>query len=304
MRVMILYNPISGRGVACHLAGEIAKALLQEQIDVEFLPTQSSDPKEWLIPKLETAPNAVVAVGGDGTMRHIASAIIGSGIPMYHAASGTENLFAKSMSMSSAPREVLASVLGGSVASIDTATANDSFMLLMASVGFDAAVVADLANSRGSSITHFSYVMPCIRQFLRWRPPILSIQVNGKELVVKQQGWVIIANSSAYARGLNPAKNANISDGLLDVVFLPAARRLQSLGWVRRLYCGSHLQHPDVVCARGSRVCVQTESLAPWQIDGDPIGETTEMQCTIAPASLSVLQKPIAIDNSTRNSSH
>lgn len=301
MRAMVLYNPISGRGIACQLAGEISEALLKAQVDVEFLPTQEVDSKQWLAPKLQTKPDAVVVVGGDGTLRLVAGALIDSGIPIYHAASGTENLFAKSMSMSSNPVDVIAAVLAGESSVIDTATANGSFMLLMASVGFDAAIVTDLANHRGASITHFSYAMPCIRQFLRWNPPVISIQVDGKDMVTAQRGWVVVANSNAYARGLNPAKDADIADGLLDVVFLPMTSRFRFLQWVRRLRSGTHLQHPEATCIRGATVYVQTQSPAPWQIDGDPIGETTEMRCAIAPATLSVLQKSVAVDDSASN---
>jgi len=301
MRAMVLYNPISGRGIACQLAGEISEALLKAQVDVEFLPTQEVDPKQWLAPKLQAKPDAVVVVGGDGTLRLVASALLNSGIPVYHAASGTENLFAKSMSMSSSPVDVIAAVLGGESSVIDTATANGSFMLLMASVGFDAAVVADLANHRGSSITHFSYLIPCIRQFLRWNPPTISIRVDGEEMVTGQRGWAVVANSKAYARGLNPAKDADMTDGLLDVVFLPVTGRIRLLQWVRRLRNGTHLQHSHAMCTRGTSVHVQTQSPAVWQIDGDPIGETTEMRCSIAPATLSVLQKSVAVDDGASN---
>ena len=301
MRAMVLYNPISGRGIACQLAGEISKALLQAQVDVEFLPTEAGDPKQWLTPKLETKPDAIVAVGGDGTIRHVASAMLDSGIPVYHAASGTENLFAKSMSMSSTPVDVIAAVLGGASSVIDTATANGSFMLLMASVGFDAAVVCDLAKHRGASITHFSYAMPCIRQFLRWNSPVISIQVDGKEMVTQQRGWAVVANSNAYARGLNPAKDADIADGLLDVVFLPVTGRMRLLQWVRRLRRGTHLQHPDAKCTRGSSVLVRTQSSAMWQIDGDPVGETTEMEVVCHGGSLRVLQESVTVDDGTSN---
>ena len=40
-----------------------------------------------------------------------------------------------------------------------------------------------------------------------------------------KKGWAIVANSKAYARGLNPARDANITDGKLDVVFLPLKGR-------------------------------------------------------------------------------
>ncbi|MBC8522851.1 NAD(+)/NADH kinase, partial [PVC group bacterium] len=153
MRVLVAYNPVSGRGVANKLSGEISMLLLKEGCDVELLATQADDPQKWLAPRLQQI-DSVVAIGGDGTLRSIASCLVDTGIPVYHAASGTENLFAKSMRMSNDPAEVTRAVLNGDISKIDTATANGEFLLLMTSVGFDAEVVADLAEHRGQSITH------------------------------------------------------------------------------------------------------------------------------------------------------
>jgi diacylglycerol kinase (ATP) len=289
VRVIILYNPVSGRGRACNTAFAIAEQFLKSPCDVEMIPTQADDPRNWLKPKLEIDPDAVVVVGGDGTLRQVASVLVGTTIPIYHAGSGTENLFAKSMNTNNTPVEsIVESVLQNRILEIDTATANGEFMILMASVGFDAAVVTDLANSRGSSITHFSYIMPCVRQLLKWHPPTISIVVDGEEVVTKKIGWCVVANSKQYARGLNPAKNADFTDGKLDVVFLPLKGRLSLLKWVRLLHRGTHLHHPDVVYASGCIIEASTISPAPWQLDGDAIGDTTEMTIVCTPSSLRV----------------
>ena len=105
-RIIIAYNPVSGRGRATQLATAIASCFVRHPNDVELVPTKQEDPKDWLIPKLKTKPDAVVVVGGDGTLRQVASVLVGTNIPIYHAASGTENLFAKSMNMSSEPEEI------------------------------------------------------------------------------------------------------------------------------------------------------------------------------------------------------
>ncbi|HIB50111.1 MAG TPA: hypothetical protein EYO40_02310 [Phycisphaerales bacterium] len=153
MRVIVLYNPISGRGRACKLAGEISECFLKVPWDVELIPTQADEPNNWLVPKVEQPPDAVVVVGGDGTLRMVASVLVGTSIPVYHAASGTENLFAKTMGTNGAsPERVVETIVRGDVRKIDTATANGEFMLLMASVGFDADVVRELSNRRGGSI--------------------------------------------------------------------------------------------------------------------------------------------------------
>ncbi len=291
MRVTLLYNPISGRGRACKFAGAIAERFLKVPCDVEMIPTQKENPQEWLLPKLQTKPNAVVVVGGDGTLRQVSSVLVNTNIPIYHAASGTENLFAKSMNTNNiTPENVIDAVCHHSVIVIDTATANNNFMLLMASVGFDASVVADLASNRGSSITHFSYVIPIIKQLLKWNPPLISIEVDGDQLVDDKIGWAVVANSKQYARGLNPARNAKITDGNLDVVFLPVKGRFSLFNWIRWMRRGTHLHHPDAIYSTGKKITVKTKEPSTWQIDGDAIGMESEMKLDCVPKSLHVLQ--------------
>ena len=293
VRILMMYNPVSGRGNACSMAYAIAEQFVKTTCDVEMIATQLGDPRKWLKPKLRCTPDAVIVVGGDGTLRQVASVLVGTTIPVYHAGSGTENLFAKSMDTNN-PENILGSVvesaIHGASIEIDSATANGEFMLLMASVGFDAAVVTDLANNRGNSITHFSYIMPCLRQLLKWSPPEVSIVVDGKKCVSNKIGWAVVANSKQYARGLNPARDANISDGKLDVVFLPLKGRLSLLKWIRLMLRGTHLHHPDVVYATGCEIEVRTTDSAPWQVDGDSIGDAIEMKLACVPKSLHVLQ--------------
>ena len=301
-RIIIAYNPVSGRGRASQLATAIASCFVRHPNDVELVPTKQEDPKEWLIPKLKTKPDAVVVVGGDGTLRQVASVLVGTNIPIYHAASGTENLFAKSMNMSSEPEEIALAIELGMTQSIDTATANKQFMLLMGSVGFDADIIARLAASRGSSITHMSYLVPTIKSLLSFHPPTISIEVDGEKLVDHIQGWAIVANSRAYARGLNPAKDARIDDGELDILFLPVRSRLQLLHWVRLLPKGTHVHHPNAIYMRGKEVTVQTTSQVHWQIDGDAAGLFSEMVFKVNAGTLGVLQQTIAVDDSAGDS--
>jgi diacylglycerol kinase (ATP) len=290
MRVLVAYNPVSGKGVANTLGGDISALLLKEGCDVELFPTQEDDPRNWLTPRLQQI-DRVVAVGGDGTLRSIASCLVGTDVPVYHAASGTENLFAKSMGMSNDPRQVVHAVLKGDVQRIDTATANGDFFLLMASVGFDAEVVSDLAKNRGKSITHMSYVMPCIRKFLHFSAPRITISIDGEQIIKNQKGWIIVANSPAYARGLNPARNASITDGFLDVVFLPIQSRSSLLTWMLRVKLGTHLQHKSAIELRGKNTKINTSSPTHWQLDGDSHydEQTTQLDIVTHQNSLAII---------------
>ena len=291
MRVLVAYNPVSGRGVAKKLGADISDVLLHEGCDVELIPTQADDPRNWLEPRLKQI-DRVVAVGGDGTLRSIASCLVGTGIPIYHAPSGTENLFAKTMRMSNDPRKMANALLTGDITRIDTATANGEFLLLMASVGFDAQVVADLAEHRGQSISHMSYVMPLIRRFVHFSAPRMTITVDGEQITENQKGWVVVANSPAYARGLNPARNASITDGLLDIVFLPIHCRSSLINWMLRVKRASHLHQNGAIEMRGKKIEIKTISPAHWQLDGDaPTGkkDTSTLELVSNPSSLTIV---------------
>ena len=87
MRVVILYNPISGRGKACKMAYAIAEKCIQTTCVVEIIATQLGEQQNWLKPMLKSAPSAVIVVGGDGTLRQVASVLVGTTIPVYHAVS-------------------------------------------------------------------------------------------------------------------------------------------------------------------------------------------------------------------------
>ncbi len=291
MRVIVAFNPISGRGHAARMSGDIGEALLRAGVDVERMETSPGDPSTWLLPRM-TGVDRIVVVGGDGTMRRVASALVGGDVPLYHAPSGTENLFAKSMHMSASPDDVVAAITGGKVLRIDTATANGAFLLLMASMGYDAAVVADLARHRSGSITHWSYALPMLRQLLGFKSPRLTIDVDGERIVDDRRGWVVVANSPAYAKGLNPARHASVTDGLLDVVFLPVKKRSDIIWWMGKLMRGTHLDHSGVISRQGEDIVIASDEPAVWQLDGDPSPDaegTRSLDVRIVPASLPII---------------
>ena len=131
--------------------------------------------------------------------------------------------------------------------------------------------------------------MPIIRQLFHWKVPELTIRVDGDEIVSSQKGWAVVANSKAYAGGLNPARDASVHDGQLDVVFLPLRGRRCLWKWIRLMKRGTHVHHPEAIYSRGKTISVQTTEPSPWQIDGDPAGEAREMKFVCVPNSLYVL---------------
>lgn len=276
MRIVIMYNPVSGSGRSAATAERAAHELTARGHEVTTVGSRLQPTRDWLDPVLQGAELLVVA-GGDGAMRLAAPAACRINTPVYHLPLGTENLFSREFGMTTAMPTLLSAIERREILYVDIGIANARWFLLMASVGFDAEVVHTLAATRGKTISHLTYIKPILHTIRNWRPPVLTIEVGGDTLVHAQPGIVIVANSRQYGWRIDPAGRASMCDGLLDVVFLPANSIPQLLVWVVR--CRSHRQFKSraLAFAQGKDVLVRCDQPQHYQLDGDPPGVVHEL---------------------------
>jgi len=269
MRVMTLYNPIAGAGRAAKAGRAVCDALRRAGHEARLAETSLGPRKQWLDPQI-SGVDLIVVVGGDGAMRLASGAARRSQTPLYHYPVGTENLCAREFGTDRSLARLLAAIERFEVKRFDLGTANDRDFLLMASVGYDAEVVADLAARRGSRITHLTYLAPMLRQFVRFKPPRLSVAVDGKAIVDDREGCLVVGNSRQYARRFDPACRASMTDGLLDVVFFPTRSRRELLRWAIACRLRRHVASDRLIYRLGRAVEVRCRPPQRYQLDGDP----------------------------------
>lgn len=290
MRILLLFNPISGAGRAARVARELETALTAAQYKVTRQPTLLDPVEDWLDPLLPVH-DRVVILGGDGAMRMAAPALLRHDSPVYHYPLGTENLFSREFGMQADPVCLLDALEHGSIRRVDTGIANGFTFLLMMSIGFDAEVVHDLASRRSSSITHWTYLGPVCRQLLHWQPPVLTVRLDEKEIVRGEPGFLIIANSSQYGMRFDPAARADMSDGMLDVVFFPARGIIDLVRWAFRARTGGrHLDDPALCYRTGTLLDIMVNEPCRFQLDGDPpSGDPGDTESHVASMAVHVI---------------
>lgn len=269
MNIVVAYNPVSGMG-----RSRAASAHLQQRLEAaghtaRRLRTALEPPETWLDPALEAA-DVIVVVGGDGAVRQTARSAARHGTALYQFPGGTENLFAREFHMDRMIARLITGLDRFRTVEADLAEANGDPLVLMASIGVDAEVVHDLAAQRGASITHASYLMPMLRQFARWSPPRLTVTVDDRRVVDGRCGMVVVANSRQYAWRFDPAWKASMTDGALDVVFLPISGTASLLGSLAVHVAGQQKRLRRSVYARGRTVRIECDEPAHFQVDGDP----------------------------------
>jgi diacylglycerol kinase (ATP) len=276
VKVLVMFNPVSGSGRAAAAADDLIGHLRAAKHEVTGIASRLDSPRIWLEPAVQDR-ELLVAVGGDGAVRIAGTAAARTGTAIYHFPQGTENLFAREFGMDRNPQTLLRAIENPQYQTIDVGEANGRTFLLMVSIGFDANVVHDLASRRGDSISHWTYVLPILNQLRTWKPPRLTIEVDGRRVNHDQAGFVVVGNCKQYGWRLNPTARACMNDGLLDVAFFPCRSRLDLIRWAFRCRRQTHLDHPELVYCTGQRVMIRSDSPQHYQLDGDSPGVVHEM---------------------------
>jgi diacylglycerol kinase (ATP) len=273
--VVLLVNPKSGRGRAVALGRRHQRALAAAGVDVKVLRVPvdvHGDPDARFDVTRFKGAEAMVVVGGDGTLTRVAATLARTSTPVYHVPVGNENLFARTFGMSRDPEALVVAVRRRDVAETDLAWMGDHPFLIMASFGPDAGVVHRLHGLRTKAIGHFAYTQPMIEELMTGKLPRVSIEIDGERIVDNRPGWTIIANARAYAVRADPARHASVFSGKLDVVFMPCSNQFKASSWFVRSRLGWHMRDRDLVYRSGRSIRVVHEEGTPApQVDGEAV---------------------------------
>jgi len=295
VRVVVLRNSKSGKGRAPALAARAAASLRQAGHEPDEIEIGALD-----LPSRLVGAGAVVIVGGDGTVHHGLRLLTSIDAPIWLVPTGTENLLARELGMRVPVERVGGAVNAGVRRRIDVAKAtaggSERLFVIMLSVGPDASVIHRLDAMRTGPISHASYLRPVLHEMRAPALPRLTVDVDARRLVTDQRGLLIVANSRQYALRADPAAEADIADGRLDVVFLPCRSALGAAGWLLRSRLRRALRHRRAVRARGAdvRIALGLGEPAgvplPLQMDGEAISMGPgPLSVTVMPGALSML---------------
>lgn len=272
MKLVLFYNPRSGKGEASRAAIALERALRPHGHEAAMVEAFNGTTSSALAAPLAWA-DALVVLGGDGTLHSTADAAIAAQKPVYQVPFGTENLFARQFGMDRRASTLVRALEHGKIAEVDVGACNGRTFVLMCSVGPDASVIHRLAKVRKGRINHLSYIKPIFQEAFSPSIAPLTVIADGRVAVERQRGIVIIANSRQYALRVDPARDALMDDGKLDVVFLPATTPLGILFWFLKARLGRHRASPNLVYLRAATIRIESaDKPLPIQLDGEAAG--------------------------------
>lgn len=271
-RALVVGNPIAGRGKGANVAREIAEGLRQMGVPTELFLTSARGDARAHLRSAGTEPDLVVSVGGDGTLSEVFSGLMNPETPVGVVPMGTANCLGHELGLPRDVHRALEVFRAHNVRAIDVARVNDHISFLVTGVGLDGISVREVERRRTGPISKVHYARAVLGSLVAYRPPRLSVVLDGKPLP-DTFGQVLISNTRNYGGFLNLAPDTRLDDGLYEVYLFPTGTRRELLVAAVRGVVG-HLPAGPVTMRRARLVEVTSDEPVPFQVDGDYRGET------------------------------
>ncbi|MGW4358834.1 diacylglycerol kinase family protein [Streptomyces californicus] len=264
--------------------------------DSSFVETTAQDPGGGRTAEaLRAGAELVVVCGGDGTVRAVADALAGTGVPLVLVPCGTGNLLVRNLDLPLSPAEALAAGLTGEPRALDLGRIEgDGFPAVhftaMAGAGLDAAMLEATSDRAKSVLGWPAYVLAGVKG-LRAPRMRLTVRLDGGPELHRTARMVLIANVGAVQAGAAPVPAARPDDGVLDLaVFDPRGAG----GWLR---AAGVLLGGGRGAGEGRAVEFHTFRRAelsftrpqPREVDGDPVGPGLRLTAEVRPGALTVM---------------
>jgi YegS/Rv2252/BmrU family lipid kinase len=285
-KICFIVNPISGVGRQRIIEKLVEQKLDHNRFEHRILYTEHAKHAVDLCrSSVDDCYDIVVAVGGDGSVNEVGSALIGSNSALAIMPTGSGNGLARHLRIPMNLVKAMDVINNGKEIVIDTVNINNDVFLGMAGVGFDAHIGWEFAQygKRGFS----SYVKVITREFPKYKAMDYELEIDGKKY--ERNAFLIsFANGSQYGNNAVISPGASLQDGMLDVCILKDFPMYALPVLAFRLFNRSmdHSKYVEII--RGKKIKVK-QLATTAHLDGEPVELGNEINIEVKPGSLKVI---------------
>jgi diacylglycerol kinase (ATP) len=276
------------RGIAKVFSSRHWAAEIRETKDSADLASQAQQ-------AIQAGVGTLFAMGGDGTVQALVNATFAANLVLGIIPAGGGNDFAKALGFPRDPIAALELALAGEPRAVDlvrvrTSEGKDRLYLGGGGVGLDAESAKHASGRYRNWPGRWRYVAAALLAFQTHRALEVRIVLDEEEAAAKR-GKLLLAsvlNTPTLGAGIRLAPEAQIDDGLLELILIEELRRSQILGILPGLLFSGKLDIPQLSRFTVRRVRIETEPAALFHGDGEILG-STPVEIEVMPAALTVL---------------
>jgi YegS/Rv2252/BmrU family lipid kinase len=282
IKILFIINPFSG-----------ARTTGWIPMIEDFFSGQSVTPEFWVM-SAETfpeqvkivieaaAPDLVVAVGGDGTIKLVATALLKSRIPLGILPAGSANGLAYELGIPEKPLEALQVLLTGKPRPIHVLSIQNELCLHLSDFGLNAWAMKRF--NKGGKRGMWGYARVSIQALWYTRAFRLTLTIDDA-VYQEKANMVVLANGTSYRTGAMINPEGSLFDDHFEVVIMKKISLLETL---KMLFRRRSFDPEVLVIHRAQRVRIQCKKRVPFQIDGEFRGKLRSVEAHILPAAIQI----------------
>lgn len=283
-RSLFILNPSAGIQPVKFI---LSKELQRRKNELTYFKSLSVDDSGSHIKQSFEKYDTFIAAGGDGTVRSVASELVGTDKVLGVLPMGSGNGFAREFGFKPNIPWLLKEIRKGEKVQIDVIDINGEQCLNVAGVGLDSFVAHsfDKLRTRG----FWSYVKVTMQNFARLKPFRVTLLLKD-ETITEELFVLSIANTRQFGNNAYIAPRAMPYDGIIDIVLIKPFPKYLAFLFIYRLFRGTIKDSEYVRYIKtADPFTIQTEETR-FHIDGEAVTFKGEVKVKILRSALSVLR--------------
>lgn len=301
-QALLLYNPTAGRLPIRLFIGGIIRPLRSAGWKIEVVETISGrDATRMAHQAASEKYDGVFAIGGDGTVGQVASGLIGSETALAVLPGGTMNVWANELGLynfdwlhPNALRRNARTLARAEVHPVDVGMCNGHPFLLWAGCGLDAKIVSQLEPRPRFEkyVAVPRYLAASVWNATLWHGMDLHVW-NGDESVDGHFLLAVATNIRTWAGGIAVlSPDAYIDDGEMDLWLMSGNSFSDAFRHFMDVLSGRHIESEDARRLPFSRVRIESETVFPIEMDGEPVLGDKRVEIKVEKRALNLLMPP------------
>ena len=285
-KIRFIINPISGVGSKGDIPNLIKDHLDQSIFEYDIAFTEyRKHAKKIATESVNENYDIVCAVGGDGSVHEVGTALIGSETKLAILPAGSGNGLARHLNIPLNLKDAILCINKNQAIKMDTVLVNDKSFLGIGGYGFDAVIAKKFDTHHKRGLRGYAYLI--IREFFRYNPINVSIDLDGK---VKSLPVVLctVANASQFGNGFTVSPKSDVTDGKIELCLLKPFSIWSAPSIAYRFFrkSGDKSRFAEIIPFKKAKIRL-SKKIAHY--DGEPFDVKDELNISVVPKSLNIL---------------
>ncbi len=283
LKLLFILNPNSGNSKT-DWSAEITNYFASSNHTIELYDLPKNCNLQTLHDKIKLfAPQQVIAVGGDGTIRLVAECLLQKNIILGILPAGSANGLATDLGISNLPKEALDVLVNGQSKKIHLININGQLCIHLSDIGLNAYAMKKFKDQSVRGM--WGYLVAALKVF--WQNPMMEVQMKTAEEFIKIKAeMIVIANANKYGSNavINPI--GKLDDDLFEVI---ALKKISPWSILKVIFFHTEYDPEKTEIFQTHTLTIRSAYKVHFQVDGEYLGKVKEVKADLIQDALEIM---------------